>query len=417
MFTELFSQRNAVERHSTAPLLEQRLRYLKHCAEQGCARRTLKKIANYQLAIIEVLNLQLGGDVAMDQIQSAADRWISRQPSHPCRTDSQASKVAFTTQATHWLRFLNRLHTPATPAHPYADIVREFATHMREERGLSPLTVYTRSKRVEEFLTRSCADGVGLSGLSIKHIDAAIIQKGTQDGCTRVSVRTYAYVIRAFLRYAEQRGLCKRGISAAILPPRVYSSESLPAGPRWEDVERLCATTDGDRAADIRDHALLLLFAVYGFRVSEVCRLRLEDFNWDEEVIKIARSKQQLRTEIYPLSTTVGEAVLRYLKDVRPCCHYREIFLSLKAPVHPLGSSALWQIVSRRFQPLGITLKHHGPHSLRHAAATRLLAEGLSMKEIGDYLGHRSSAATSVYAKVDLAGLREVADFGLEDLL
>ena len=38
------------------------------------------------------------------------------------------------------------------------------------------------------------------------------------------------------------------------------------------------------------------------------------------------------------------------------------------------------------------------------------------MKEIGDHLGHRSPTATAVYAKVDLAGVREVADFDLEGL-
>ena len=47
----------------------------------------------------------------------------------------------------------------------------------------------------------------------------------------------------------------------------------------------------------------------------------------------------------------------------------------------------------------------------------RLLDEGFSMTEIGDCLGHRSPDATAVYAKVDLAGLRQVvADFDLEGL-
>jgi site-specific recombinase XerD len=66
---------------------------------------------------------------------------------------------------------------------------------------------------------------------------------------------------------------------------------------------------------------------------------------------------------------------------------------------------------------MDVTLKHHGPHSLRHACATRLLAEGLSMKEIGDHLGHRKLDTTRVYAKVDLAGLRQVADFNIGGLL
>jgi integrase/recombinase XerD len=58
-----------------------------------------------------------------------------------------------------------------------------------------------------------------------------------------------------------------------------------------------------------------------------------------------------------------------------------------------------------------------GPHALRHACAGHLVAQGFSLKKIGDHLGHRSASATRTYAKVDLAGLREVADFSLGGLL
>jgi site-specific recombinase XerD len=66
---------------------------------------------------------------------------------------------------------------------------------------------------------------------------------------------------------------------------------------------------------------------------------------------------------------------------------------------------------------LNLPLRHVGPHALRHACATHLLAEGLTMKEIGDHLGHRSADSTAHYARVDLTGLREVADFDLGGLL
>jgi site-specific recombinase XerD len=49
------------------------------------------------------------------------------------------------------------------------------------------------------------------------------------------------------------------------------------------------------------------------------------------------------------------------------------------------------------------------PHALRHACARRLVDAGLSLKEIGDHLGHRSPEATRIYAKVDLTALRLVA--------
>jgi len=65
----------------------------------------------------------------------------------------------------------------------------------------------------------------------------------------------------------------------------------------------------------------------------------------------------------------------------------------------------------------GINSLHKGPHSLRHACAAHLVSEGFSLKEIGDHLGHRSAFATRIYAKVDLAGLREVANFDIGGVL
>jgi integrase len=71
----------------------------------------------------------------------------------------------------------------------------------------------------------------------------------------------------------------------------------------------------------------------------------------------------------------------------------------------------------RRLGKRADSIKHHGPHSLRHACATRLINEGLSLKEISDHLGQRDLEATRIYAKVDLVQLREVANFDLGELL
>ena len=90
--------------------------------------------------------------------------------------------------------------------------------------------------------------------------------------------------------------------------------------------------------------------------------------------------------------------------------------MTLRAPLRPIAPCSLHSMVEKRMATLDIKSHKHGPHSLRHACATHLVAEGLSFKEIGDHLGHRSSDATRTYAKVDLAGLREVAAFDLGGL-
>jgi site-specific recombinase XerD len=65
---------------------------------------------------------------------------------------------------------------------------------------------------------------------------------------------------------------------------------------------------------------------------------------------------------------------------------------------------------------LGPAVRPRGPHALRHACATRLINCGLTLKEIGDLLGHHKADSTRIYDKVDLPHLRQVADVDLRGL-
>jgi site-specific recombinase XerD len=65
----------------------------------------------------------------------------------------------------------------------------------------------------------------------------------------------------------------------------------------------------------------------------------------------------------------------------------------------------------------GVTAPRLGAHALRHACARHLLTRGFSIKEIGDQLGHRRATSTLHYAKIDLDGLRQVAELNLRSLL
>lgn len=167
---------------------------------------------------------------------------------------------------------------------------------------------------------------------------------------------------------------------------------------------------------DVRDRAILLLLAVYALRSSEVRTLKLNDVDWQKNLLFIPRTKGR-RTEPYPLSPTVGEAIIRYLERVRPRSSYREIFLTVEAPIRPLSGAAIWRIVAKRARALDPPVAPHGVHALRHACATHLLEQGFSLKEIGDHLGHRDLNSTSLYASVNLTGLREVANLSLGGLL
>ncbi len=370
------------------------------------------------MVAVEYLNLAEFPNQSLrrEQIAEAADRWANREPKWHTMQETRVTRRRFLCYVAGWLAFLDRLQAPCPSPSPYDLQIAQFATFMDQVRGLSAATIEQRCHTVRAFLTRLGTPACSLESLTPTPIDAALAQMVKEQGYARVTVQTCAASLRAFFRYSESRGWCVPGLAAAIMAPRVFRYEALPSAPSWEQVQKLLAATTGDRPADIRDHALLVLLSVYGVRAGEVVRLQLDDIDWQHETIRFWRSKR-LGASTYPLCQPVGEAIVRYLKEVRPCSTYREVFLTLCAPFRPLTRDARWPVVAKRLRPLAGALRHHGPHALRHACATHLLNEGLSLKEVGDHLGHRHMETTRIYAKVDRTRLREVADFDLGGLL
>lgn len=418
MFEQLFERSHALARQRNGPLSDDRCRYLAHCASQQMAQRTLRGIATYLLIVARELRLadRPGEHITRTEIAAAAARWANRHPRPPAMRDTRLARLRFTGHAARWLAFLGRLQLPVAAPRPSADHVAQFSDYMLRERGLSPHTIAYRCRSVEDFLDRLTTAGLGLDTLTVAQVDDLLARRVQEGEYARVTVQTYASTLRAFFRFAEARGWCRPGVASAVMAPRVFPHEGLPAGLSWADVNRALAGLAGEKPAHIRDRALVLLLAVYGLRAGEAVALRLSDFDWERELLTVPHGKGP-KPRTYPLCRPVGDAVLRYLREVRPASARREVFLTLRAPFRPLPRGGLGAAVARRLRALGTTLPHYGPHALRHACATHLVERGLSLKEIGDHLGHQCPETTRIYAKVDLAGLRVVADFELEGLV
>ena len=354
--------------------------------------------------------------MARPDIEAAARRWVSQDPARRGGNPDVAQRH-FVSHATCWLRFSGRLEDSAISTHPHSGVVADFVDYMRQERGWSEATIRDRRARADDFLRRFCARTGALAEVTIATIDRALSENNARTGRPRcrTTIRTHADALRAFFRFTEDRGWSRPGVAAAIVAPRVYRDAGLPVGPSWGEQRLLLASTESDCPADLRDRALLLTLSAYGLRVGEVCALQLDDIDWEAETLRVRRPKTG-RVDLFPLSRRVGEALARYLRHARPHTDVRKIFLALTAPTRPLSASAISSVVRSRMQRCDIKCPRRGAHALRHAFAQRLLDEGFLMQEIGDCLGHRSLDSTAVYAKVALAGLRQVADFDLEGL-
>ena len=326
MFEVLFAYPKVLARHQAGPAAADRERYLAHCAGQGAARETLLRVARELLVIAERIDVTAGKPVTRAEIDAAAQAWARQQKRRRRADSAEWPRHLFAQVAIAWLRFLGILEdVPHDARNIFSGQVDDFIAHLRDERGLSPNTLDGRRWQVEGFLEQVSSSKALIASITVGDIDAFLELKGREDWC-RVSVASCAAALRSFFRYAEKRGWCSPGIAAAIDLPRLFKQEGLPRGPLWADVQRLIDSTCGGKPRDIRDHAILMLLAIYGLRSGEVRGLRLEDLDWTKEVITIRRPKQR-RTQYYPIVELVGNVILNYLRRVRPSrCTFRELF-------------------------------------------------------------------------------------------
>ena len=419
MLETLFKYQGVLRRHKNAPFVEARKKYLIHKEQEGCAQTTLHRMARELFWVAHKFHDDEANmrKITPKEIQKVAIKWARKQCRFGRAKNLKWSRTLFVQVSTDWFRFLGRLSEPLTIAKSawYDSIIMDFSTFMEHEQGLSQKTIYKNCWYVKKLLHWFNPEGAAVSTICVSDIDKFLKEYGG-GRWSRVSMATCVDSLRAFFRYASIRNWCDSQIAQAIQGPRLFAQESLPAGPSWEDVIRLIESMNTNQPCDIRDRAIVMFFAVYGLRSSEVLNIKLEDINWERNQIKIIRNKQR-RSQVYPLIPTIGNALVQYLQSVRPRCSQRKVFLTLRAPIRPVSAGSLYRLVSTRIEKLGIHTLHCGPHALRHACATHLVSDGFSLKEIGDHLGHRSTDATRIYAKVDLPHLREVAAFNFGGVL
>jgi integrase len=118
---------------------------------------------------------------------------------------------------------------------------------------------------------------------------------------SRVTTSRHVQCLRSFFRHAAMRGWVRPGLAETIDAPRLYTHERLPQGPRWTEVQQLLNANRSDAPAQIRNYAMLVLLAIYGFRSGEVCALTLDDIDWEHGRIHPPRPKQR-RVGQYPWS-------------------------------------------------------------------------------------------------------------------
>jgi integrase/recombinase XerD len=406
---QMVAHQDAIIRHSSTAMVHEREAFLGHLKTRVTGN-ILKSYASLLCYIVCHIRPTDPNAVRADEITQGAIQWTNTYPSDPEQRVERKRKN-FRGLARNFYRFLG-VYAPSRVAHayqrPFADFVRAMATA-----GYRPTTRSFNEIHTRKFLDWVAVRREHLAEVLLADVDDFLFVLKEQ-GMSHRTIQCYCEALRAFFRFAERYGWSQQALSATIKAPGGHNPDKVLTCPPWNQVRKLIKSLDSSTPELCRAKAIVLLASVYGLRCSEIANLTLDDFDWHNEVLTVRRAKRG-RVQQFPLQFEVGEAVIRYLREVRGRSRFRNVFLSLNLAHRPIHN--LSQTIAKTIKARGVLETSCGLHGLRHACATELLRKGTSLRGIADLLGHRNLRSVSIYAHCDIHALRRIADFPLTSVL
>ncbi|NCQ16348.1 tyrosine-type recombinase/integrase [Candidatus Falkowbacteria bacterium] len=293
-------------------------------------------------------------------------------------------------------------------------IINQFLEYLEVEKGLS-----TNTTDNYKFYLRRFADFAKQAGVaSPAKISKELVHryrlwlnrlKKGGEGLKKNTQNYHLIALRGFLKY-----LVKTDVKS-LEPEKVELAKQTPRQVDFlegVDLERILEAPLKIDLPDIirrRDKAILELFFSTGLRVSELCKLKIENINLKKDEFTVRGKGAKLRVVF--LSETARRWLGDYLK-VRPDLN-PYLFVSHDKAASGrdeqigLSPRSVQRLVEKYAKVAGIT-KEVTPHTLRHSYATDLLMNGADIRSVQAMLGHSSITTTQVYTHITDQQLRDV---------
>ncbi len=270
----------------------------------------------------------------------------------------------------------------------------------------SPHTIRNYASDLEQF--RDYFSPPGVETPALISIDAALLREWLTSLYDRkldpISIRRKLAAVRSFFQFLLREKSVSSNVARALRTPK--APKRVPIVPTAEQTNTLVDQVGLDkfeRPYPERDVALFELLYGCGLRISELVGLNLTDFDMAERWI-LVRGKGRKERQV-PYGSKAATALEKYL-PVRNSAN-PALFLNHKgARLSDRGARGIVKLRARLLT--GDSSLH--PHSLRHAYATHLLADGADLRAIQELLGHARLSTTQKYTQVSLTDLMAVYD-------
>ena len=283
------------------------------------------------------------------------------------------------------------------------DLLDEFITHLRVERGLAQNTIQAYSRDLVRFFMY-----LESRNLTPFEIARGFIRDYVGTLSSRLSKRSQARnisAIKTFFRFLVSEGRMKENPARLMETPRI--PRKLPDILSLDEVMQLLVQPDITTPLGQRDRAMLELLYATGLRVSELVGLRVSDVKLEAGYVKTLGKGAKER--LVPFGEKALQAVRAYLSYGRPALlkdgHPPHLFLNFRGK--PLTRQGFWKIAGNHGRAAGIK-KRIKPHGLRHSFASHLLEAGADLRSVQVMLGHVDITTTQIYTHVTRGRLKEL---------
>jgi len=212
--------------------------------------------------------------------------------------------------------------------------------------------------------------------------------------------------LRVLFRFWYEQEIIEKRFHELLDHYKWIKSEKIPSYYTASEVLKIENSVDRCSGVGKRDYAMLLLASRLGLRASDIAQLKFSNIDWEKSEICLTQNKTGNPVTL-PLLSDVGNAIIDYLKHGRFQSSSQQVFLSARAPYVEATKSVVCTAIARIILQSKVLTENrrHGPHSMRHSLAGRLLENSVSINVISEVLGHASTETTMSYMRIDISSL------------
>lgn len=293
---------------------------------------------------------------------------------------------------------------PTLPKSDELAVLRGFLDYLHYERRLSPRTLSSYRRDLEEFLQwtgeQNLADPRRADS---QHIRAYAAYRHRR-GLSPKSLQRHLSAIRAWYRYLLREGRVKANPASGVRAPKV--ERHLPQTLDVDQLGRLLQVP-GDAPLDHRDRAIMELFYSSGLRLSELVSLNVGDVQTSDGLLEVLGKGGKTRR--VPIGRLAREAIDGWLQVRGSLAGSGESALFVSQRGTRLSPRSVEARIRQRAIEQGMP-RHVHPHMLRHSFASHLLESSGDLRAVQELLGHADISTTQIYTHLDFQRLAQVYD-------